>query len=574
MAPEATASDRPRGPSPRRLRRWVRYVLAGAALAGLPALLGLAYYGSRFSGLTDVEALDQAQVARHLARGEGFATSAVTPLAAAAAPEGGVWRDWRQAPLHVLLLSVVLGPEGGRDNAVGLLALLFWFLLIGLTCLFAWRLFGPGTAALTTVMTAVSLPLIATATSGRELMLWSVLVVAALYVLYELAPHESEPEQAGQPSQPDPPGSLWRPVVVGLILGLSVLASYRSLALLPALLVVIGWFWPRRAWRARGALCAGVLGATAPWLVRNWAGAGNPFFSLVWWNLTADTRAFPGGVAFQDPSLAAAGPIAAACGHAGDVLRKAVANLAALRDGLFGAADVYIAGVFLVALFFPAEPQRAARLRRGVCLMAVLGLPVVAFGRADPGLLLPLVPLINAFAARFFLERLQGLSLGIRLSGERRIRSATMRPALALVAAGLVAYPLLVAFATSPYQYYDPLAPPPLATLDDPDILGEEAVVLTDVPWRVARYADRRAVLLPRRHEELPEVEARTGRCEYALLTGGLSTGLARDDPFWRRLAGETGSTLEPFAPGEQVQIAPGVRVLLRERMEGTPLPR
>ena len=105
-----------------RVVQWVAAVLAAA-------LLSLTYTASQFRGLEKREAMDQAQLARHLARGDGFVTSVIRPLSVWQLQQHG-WAqsdprllsqhpDLVNAPLYPWLLAglfKLLPPTGFEYN--------------------------------------------------------------------------------------------------------------------------------------------------------------------------------------------------------------------------------------------------------------------------------------------------------------------------------------------------------------------------------------------------------------------------------------------------------------------------
>lgn len=542
---------------PRRVRRLLRGILAGAALGGLPVLLALAFFASRFTGLTAPSALEQAQTARQIARGAGLATDVLTPLDLARGPKPGAEAqptrrhcDFRHPPLYPLLLASVVGTEGAPDNLIGLLSLGFWLATAAMSCAFAWRLFGGRTAAVATVLVVVNLTLLREAITGRETMAWTLVVLVWLYLTHETA-------------QLPAARAWWWPVLSGCLFGASCLVSYLSLALLVPAAILVVMLAPAPRWRSGLGFLAGVLAATSPWLIRNLVAAGDPLFSLSWWTVATGTSSHPGDTVLQWYAPTGPGPLAYVVGHAGEMVGKFALGLSQLREGLFASADAYVAAIFLVSLLVRPGEESVAKLRNGLCLLLLAAVPT-ALGSASPRVFHPLVPLVTIFASRFLLERLDQLHLGFRVSSQRRIRSATMRTVVLYLCLGIAALPLLVAFATSPYQYYDPAHPAPFETLKAR--IPEDATVLTNFPWQVAWYTDRRAVLLPRTTGEVAPLEQHLGRVDYLLLSPPLHPQLVADDRQWTELATRIGQALGGFAAGERITIAPGLSVVLRPR--------
>src|SRR5882724_11627092 len=84
----------------------IRTVLGYVALLALPPLLAVVVLASKFSGLQTADAFDRAQLARHLAAGDGFVTSVVRPLSLTFRADVTSHPDLYNAPLPPLVLSV------------------------------------------------------------------------------------------------------------------------------------------------------------------------------------------------------------------------------------------------------------------------------------------------------------------------------------------------------------------------------------------------------------------------------------------------------------------------------------
>jgi hypothetical protein len=72
-------------------------LLRGVALAGVAAVFLWGYAAAQFNGLRHPEAMDQAQVARNLARGEGFTTRLIRPLS--------LWRLTEQSSARDMMVD-------------------------------------------------------------------------------------------------------------------------------------------------------------------------------------------------------------------------------------------------------------------------------------------------------------------------------------------------------------------------------------------------------------------------------------------------------------------------------------
>src|SRR5437867_3383622 len=84
----------------------IRAGLGYLLLVLVPPLLLLVVMAAKFQGLQDFTALDHAQVARHLAAGDGFVTSLIRPLSVGFKGQLANHPDLYNAPGHPLLLSL------------------------------------------------------------------------------------------------------------------------------------------------------------------------------------------------------------------------------------------------------------------------------------------------------------------------------------------------------------------------------------------------------------------------------------------------------------------------------------
>ena len=100
-----------------RSNEWIVAIgLAYVALAVLPAVLMLLVIGAKFQGLQDAAALDHAQLARHVASGDGFVTSILRPLALVFRAELRNPPDLYNAPAHPYLLALFFRQFGATDR--------------------------------------------------------------------------------------------------------------------------------------------------------------------------------------------------------------------------------------------------------------------------------------------------------------------------------------------------------------------------------------------------------------------------------------------------------------------------
>src|SRR3954464_4716067 len=123
---------------------WLKRGLSAIAL-----IVVVAIYMTHFRGLATAQAMDQAQIGRHIASGHGWMTSFVRPRAIAQLQAHGknvtqkIWRDTYNAPLPPLVDAIAIFPLKRHwhmnpgdltyvcDQAIVLMSLLFFFASVG-----------------------------------------------------------------------------------------------------------------------------------------------------------------------------------------------------------------------------------------------------------------------------------------------------------------------------------------------------------------------------------------------------------------------------------------------------------
>ena len=173
-----------------------------------------------FRGLSSPQAMEQAQIARQIARGEGFTTKMIRPLAyyeAEKANQGGAvpftgFKDTYHAPLNPLILGAVLKLVGGDkpdawpmakdelvfplDRVIALVSTLFFLMSIGVSYLLVGRIFDPKIAGVTAVLMMLCDLFWNFSQSGLPQMLLLLLFSCGLYFTYRAV----EAQDEGRPS--------------------------------------------------------------------------------------------------------------------------------------------------------------------------------------------------------------------------------------------------------------------------------------------------------------------------------------------------------------------------------------
>jgi hypothetical protein len=473
-------------------------------LAALLVLTLLVWYDlHEFQNFRAPEAMEAAQLARNLARGEGFTTQCIRPLA-----------------LHLVQdkqgLEARLGRQPHPDLAnppfyptilAGLMVVLpfhfeitprFWmyqpeviiagfnqvlfFLTLWLLYRLARRLFDLPVALVSVGVLLGSDILWRFSVSGLSTNLVLLLFTALLSAL-------AAAEQAAREGTRTARWTAWQAILIGGLLGLGALTRYSfAWLLLPVLACCWMWFGARRVMVT--ALIAGAfLVLLTPWLVRNYAVSGT-LFGIPGFAISQETLAFPDTRLERslNPDLAQATPR--------DWMRKVftyVGDIALNELPRLGGAG-WIGAFFLVSLFLRFRSPALSRLRIFLVVSLVLLVFVQAGGRThlsqdtplinSENLLILLLPAVALFGTALFFMLLDQLELAIV---ELRY--------LVVILFLLATSSQFVATLLPPRAYplnYPPYLPPWIQEISA--YLTPKELMMSDMPWAVAWYGDRSCV--------------------------------------------------------------------------------
>ncbi len=239
--------------------RWLWLLPALAVLVWLVAHRDLPWV------LWGGDEMEYADVARRLARGDGFTTSLIYPAELAY----GAGRDHPslvRAPLWPLLLSVSFAAAGPRDAAVHATLLVLFAACVGVATALGRALAGPVAGALAGVAVATSPQGLALSLLGGTETLYALWILVAFWLLARRA----------------------APVWVGAVCALAYLTRYNGIVLLP---FALGWLWFDPARRRAVSACLGGFALVAlPWWVRNALVTGNPVFTYYRWGIWFSPR--------------------------------------------------------------------------------------------------------------------------------------------------------------------------------------------------------------------------------------------------------------------------------------------
>jgi len=484
-------------PEDARRDAWRRVLLALMLLGGI-GLTYLIFNVSRFERLGDVNAMDYAQVARHVARGDGFVTSFIKPLSLVHVRRVEGHPDLTYPPLHIMWTAGMMKLLGANDRAVSHASGLAFLLTMPVVFWLALRMFDWRTAVLATALCGTHIMLLGYAVSGLETSLLGLLLTLALLCLYNVATTEgNELPWAG---------------AAGVIIGLIYLTKYVWIVAAVPVLVYLLLVKPERRWARAGLFVGLVVVVALPWLIRNYNVTGSPFFTLRTYEMFGQTRAHPANTiyrTFRDHYQS----------YLSFLFENPRAVFEKLRQGLntFYASFPGLGGLFVTPFFLVAILVRLGRppvewvrlLVYGVMVVLMVSLSLVM---ADPRLMAPTGPVIIVIATAFFWRLL-----------DARLQNVDDRSRIRWMA---VAVGVLVLLQMQPYvtevtpdEPYDSLGESPLENAATQLAAIVEDPVLTDAPWIVAWMSDHDAVWLPQTETDFHKLEEAVGRFQWLFLT-------------------------------------------------------
>ncbi len=506
--------------------RIVQFVLG---LIVLFALI-LWFTAVRFRGLKEAEAMELAQLGRNLLREKSFVTRCVRPssmqflIRNSPARSAQIERhpDIRHPPLYPILLAAAFAPASkafsGDSVQPGqvytpeqwcIMPLNHLFVLLSgiFAYLIARRLFSVRVARLTLVVFFLSRMVWEDSLAGIGLPVAWWFGLGAWYFLMRM----SEPGEATAPVRGWPMFLL----LAAVFAGLAALTRYAALALIPGMLLYIGFVFRSRMAGPAVAFLVAVGAVLAPWLYRNYRVCG-----ALWGD--APRTALHNSALSEGDAMDRTMKTALTFG----AVRRAVAAKMARRVSDLYRHDLGRLGEgLLLPLFFTTFlfrfVRRETRRFRWAVGVSLLSLFVVSTVFESAFRLLHLFwPIMAAYGLAFFFVMLD------RLQWQLRIAQIAATAFVVSLSAAPFAAGLLPPAEPIPYPPYLPTFVRFVSGLLEPN-----ETMCTDMPWATAWYGERNSIYVPITLEEFYEIN------DYHKGIRGLYfTTLTRDLPFVRVL--------------------------------------
>ena len=491
---------------------WIKRALAVVVVAALAGF----YLSVEFRGLATSQAMDQAQIGRNIASGQGWRTDLARPLAVGQLQANGknpaerVWYDTYHAPLPPLVDAVALRAVKARwkmtsrdviyvgDRAIAAVSIALFLASLVILYITAARLFDARLALLATSLVLICDTIWQYSLSGLPQMLLLFLFNATVYALVRAVDAQSAGGRVG----------VWL-AAAGLGFGLLALSHALTIWIFAAALLFSTLFFRPRVWAAVIVLVAFAVIYT-PWLARNYAISGNPGGVAVYSILHDIAGTEAGHMRSVDVNWSDIAP--------GHFRNKIVTNMTSQVGRIMEHLGwSVVALMFFAGLLHAYKRPGTSALRWLVLAMwagAVVGMAFYGIneeqGVAANQLHLLFIPIMTCYGLAFLLVQWNRLEIDFRLA---RIGFITAL----FILCGLPMLFTIIMPSNKAGVRWPPYVPPYIAVLND--WIKPEEIIASDMPWAIAWYADRRALWLPE------TVKAMTEFGDYGVL-GGPVNGL------------------------------------------------
>ena len=471
-----------------------------ALVVGIALLfMYLLYSSGQTSGLSDVNAIEYAVIARNIAAHGTFTTDILKPLSLAKIPRLANHPDLIYPPLFPLWEAMWLKWMGLSERAIPL-ADGAWLFITGLALLLignAW--FGPRVGATAAILYILNASMLSYAAGGVE----TPMLAFELLVLFAAVASFVN----------DSPKRLWKAALIGALAAALYLTKYVwGLAFLPAVIAIFLGTPARHRFKLAAICVFAFVLVTAPWLVRNTLVAGNPFFSFRWLESVMHTRTYPGNTLYRTFTTAYPHWLLFAVTSPREVLMKArTGTMVVYADALL-AAGPYV-GAFFIAAILVVIGTRGFEVARYVfyaTYLLVIAALLILF--PAPRLTAPIASVATLIGVAFFTKLLSAIAEGAPEKRRNRI-----------MLTGLVVLGILQAIPT--IQRLSAGRPASAVRTDQVRMAARQVAslidgpVVTDVPWPVAWFGEKQAIWLPTTLDDLHKIEDRVGPVKWLLLT-------------------------------------------------------
>ncbi len=475
-------------------------------------LIGLAitYLLFTFRGLTSKYGMDQAQIGRQIAKGEGMTTKFIRPVALQQLKESNKAIDFRQfhdtthPPLNSLVYAGVLKVFGADDpnkfamsinqdvykpdRIIAGVCVLFFVIAIVINYLLVSKIFDTRIASIVAILMLISEHFWNFAQSGLPQMLMLCIFSGACYFIWSAIQRQ---EAGASPIVPV--------ILSGFMFGLLALAHWLTLWIfLGYILFCISYFKPRGTSAIFVAIIVALF-VTGPLIY--YAQHSDGALGTAYYYINGRTG-IGQDYSFRQLSL----PGMDVRELIMRVIKTTLLQTNQIHSHLGG---FFMATGFFLALFHPFKKNGLGSFKWAVLSMWVFGaVGMSVYGLSDAAtdpnqMHILFMPMMSAFALALI------NILWSRLPASKMPGLAAIAPFIAIIV--ITAIPMVInlqnAFSYSgskivagqfPYVQNQVLA----------KYIDESEIIFTDQPWAVAWYADRTAIWIPSGMKQLGQIDA------------------------------------------------------------------
>ena len=489
------------------------WIKRGAVALGIIAIAAIYLY--QFRGLATSQAMDQAQIGRAIARGEGWSTKLARPRAVGQLQTHGksvtekIWTDTYNAPLPPFVDAIALlfvKPYWKittrtlvypGDRAIVMMSILLFLGSIVALFFTARRLFDRRLALLACGLVLLCDTMWQYSMSGLPQMLLLLLFNVAVYVLV----------RAVEAHYADEPTTKWL-AALGAVFGLLALTHALTFWIFLGAAIFAGLFFRPRGWPA-AIMLAGWAILYVPWLLRTLVVCGNPGGVAIYSLFTGIGHTEWGWMRQMNFD-----PGSGLLGSFRDKLTSGLTMQTAHLFEYFGLSVVAL--MFFVSLLHPFKKTETAAVRWMILAMwggAVLGMCLYGIsdeeGVAANQLHLIFIPLMTCYGLAYLLVQWNRLGVTIPFARTGFLAFLYILCALPMIFATPWLSP------PKSYVRWPPYMPALIGVLND--WMKPEEITTSDMPWAVAWYADRRSLWLP------DTIRTFTDFGDYSVLGGPVS---------------------------------------------------
>lgn len=476
-----------------------------------------------FKGLNSPQAMDQAQISREIARGNGFTTKMIRPVAydqAQRAQKRTIslvgFQDTYHSPLNPLLNAAVLKLIGADDSdawqmnenemvfpldrVIATISTLFFLIAIGVNYLLISRIFDAKIAGVCAILMLFCETFWGYSLSGLPQMLMLLLFSSATYFAYRAVEATADGRIAMTPA-----------IIAGVFFTLLALTHWMTVWIALGYIIFAAVYFRPRGIVGISVLALVLIAGIGP-MLRNDGITGSPFgtaFLTLYNGLGSGSEsAVMRTIDLEAEPLVLDGLIA-------KILRTTLLQTMDIIPFLGG---IVVAPLFFIALLHPFKRASIANFRWAILLMwvgAAFGLAFFGISKdpLDPNQLhLLFTPIMTAYGLAF---------ISILWSRLEFVASTPiLRNVHHFVIVGICALPLVLALPVKvrvgmhlrdrggvPHwpPYYAPALNSKKAGIKG--WTNDKQVVFADQPWAVAWYADRISIWLPPTYAGFEKIE-------------------------------------------------------------------